>query len=126
MDYFKFLNEVIKRGIDAARRDYTRDEQQEMLNGSVAGFVCCRGKTPDQLRELLERVRKEMLSLGFPPTDKYWFYRCKEAEVEWVCNCVGAMLMDQGLPVIYAPTARAMLSVADIIGVKGGDDEKVE
>ena len=36
----------------------------------------------------------------------YWYARCFALEVEWVCNVVSAMLMNEGRPTIVTPTAR--------------------
>ncbi len=52
--------------------------------------------------------------------DNYWWFRCYQAEVEWVCNVVSAMLMNEGhiTPLLsWLPTANGYIKVASIIGV---------
>jgi hypothetical protein len=54
MNYHEFLERVVDEGIAAAKAYYTRPEQKQKLDGSIAGFEACRGKTPPELKELLE------------------------------------------------------------------------
>jgi hypothetical protein len=70
------------------------------------------------LAELLEAARHASQDARDRQDDKYWFYRCYEAEVEWVCNCVSVILHNHGMPVIIHPTSRAYLHMATILGVK--------
>lgn len=119
MDFFEFLTAVIEKGITAARRDYTRPDQEQKLNGSIAGFEACRGKNPLELKDLLDAAGISV-SDAYRGDDKaqYWWYRCYQAEVEWVCNVISAALYNQGLPVIITPTCRGMITASEIVGVK--------
>ena len=119
MNYTKFLEQVIDKGIEAAKRDYSRPEQKDKLEGSIKGFEACRGKQPQELLELLVSARKETHKAFVNKVTNYWYIRCQEGEIEWVCNCVSAMAMNQGLLTIIPPTCRAALTVAEIIGVQG-------
>lgn len=116
MTYEKFLERVINDGIEAAKSDYANDKMKRQ--GSVAGFEACRGKTPAQLAELLAQAREATHLACLKRVEGYWRVRCYEAEVEWVCNCVSAMAMNEGLETIIPPTARGVMKVAEIVGVR--------
>jgi len=116
VDYLSFLNRIIDDGISAAREDYAK--KPDKLQGSVEGFEACRGKTPPELAKILEEARRNTSKAHFDHASDYWKIRCFEAEVEWVCNCVSAILMNQNLPTIIPPTARAYIKAAEIVGVK--------
>lgn len=125
-----FLTRIIDDGIEAAEKDYGRDKgpyTESMLDGSKAGFKACRDKTPYELKTVLnearartqEHLKKVMQTLNEDEEAlrTYWHNRCFELEVEWVCNCVSALLMQLGEPVIVPPTVRAVIRVAEIVGV---------
>lgn len=122
MEYLKYLEQIINDGIEAAKRDYAAPRQAAKLKGSIAGFEACRGLQPLEIAALLKR-RQEMTRQAFCDrqrgSESYWEIRCFEAEVEWVANCVSAVLMNQGLPVIVNPTARGVIKAAEIVGVSG-------
>jgi hypothetical protein len=80
------LNQIIDDGIEAARADYTKPSQKLKLEGSIKGFEDCRGKAPAEIVALMveanERAYKAMRDKE--PTEHYWYWRCRAAEVEWV------------------------------------------
>jgi hypothetical protein len=119
MTFDKFLTRVIDEGIAAAKADYTRPNQKHKLKGSIAGFEACRGKDTNGLKELLEATATATWEAHEREAKDYWWYRCYEAEVGWVCNCVSALLQTAGAPTIVTPTARGVLKAAEIVGVKG-------
>jgi len=114
---------VIDEGIEAVRRDYTRADQKEKLEGSVAGFEGCRGLDQNELADLLTTARGWANKRALRAYDdaeagrSYWWHRCFELEVEWVCNVLSAALMNSGLPTIVPPTARGAMKAAQILGV---------
>lgn len=116
MTHDEFLNRIIEKGIAAAERDYVRDPKKR--DGAVAGFRACQGKTPTELKTLLEACAVSREDARKNNRENYWWYRCYEAEVSWVCNVVSAALMSQGLPVIIQPTARGVLAAGEILGVR--------
>lgn len=128
MNYDEFLTAVIERGIKGAKLDY--EKKPSKLKGAVDGFTACRGKDPAMLKELLRRARQytngakvSRRTKDAVTSDRYWEIRCFELEVEWVCNCVSVLLMNNGgdgKDVIVPPTARAVIAVADIVGVREG------
>jgi hypothetical protein len=117
MYHDEFLERVINEGIEAAQKDYA--DKPERLNGSLAGFEACRDKNTLELAELLSAATTASRDARMNENPDYWWYRCYELEVEWVCNCVSAVLWNQGLPTIITPTARGLFQAAKIIGVKG-------
>jgi hypothetical protein len=119
MDYNEFLTKVIDEGIEAANADYTKESEKEHLDGSVAGFNACRNKSPEELVEVWNSASKECQNAFNEQKDNYWWYRCFQLEVEWVCNVVSAMLANEGhQPLLsWLPTASAAMKAASIIGV---------
>jgi len=115
MTYEVFLEQVISKGIDACCQSYKADPLKR--SGAVAGFEACRGKTPEQLKLTLAAASEKREAARWDENKRYWFFRCFEAEVEWVCNVVSAMLYNQGLPVIITPTYRGVIQAAAIVGV---------
>ena len=118
MNHEEFIKRVVEEGIKAAQRDYCRPDQKDKRDGSIAGFKACIGKSIDELKELLESCAIATEDARKRKADDYWWFRCYEAEVSWLCNCLSVVLMNEGLPVIVPPTARAAMLVATIIGVK--------
>lgn len=124
MTLAEFIAEIVKDGIEAAGRDYSRPDAtgRAMRSGAVDGFKACLGKTPDELRALLasERKKTESLRRGTSPSSTedaahYWYQRCKEAEIEWVCGCVSVVLNEQGGEPISGMTARQVLHSARVL-----------
>lgn len=117
--YEALLERVVADGIEACRRDYADDADK--LEGSIAGFEACRGRTPEQLAALLVEARAETQaayrSSPDPEPTRYWYWRCRELEIEWCCNVVSACLANEGLPIIVPPTARGAMKAAEIVGV---------
>jgi hypothetical protein len=142
MDYDTFLHKLINVGIEAAREDYggtpenaelhgrqvrpttTEKHRADKLVGSIDGFEACRGKQPHEIAELMVDARKKLQEAYVRVSEKeisdgeYWRIRCRQAEIDWVANCVSVILVNQGVMPIAPPTVRAALTVAKIIGVK--------
>ncbi len=115
MDLATFLESIIVDGISAAKIDYKETSDAHKLSGAIAGFEACRGKTPKELATLLGIARNEMQAAFVEEKKDYWFFRCKEAEIEWVCNCVSAALINEGFDPIVTPTARGELKANQIL-----------
>ena len=125
MNYHEFLDRVVSDGIEAVKKDYSKPEQEPKRRGAIQGFEDCRGKSPTEIAELLKKAEKRTFEASIRVNEseisdgEYWAIRCREAEIEWVANVVSAMLMNQGLPIIVAPTARGAMKAAEIVGVEG-------
>jgi len=120
MNYNEFLTRVIDEGIEAATSDYTKESEKSQLEGSIAGFNACRDKSPEELVAVWNEATKKMNEAFGEQKDNYWWYRCYQSEVEWVCNVVSAMLMNQGnyAPLLsWLPTANGATKAASIVGV---------
>jgi hypothetical protein len=119
MDYDAFLTRVIDEGIEAVKKDYPGSTPAKKMKreGSIEGFEACRGLKPDELKDLLHDASKTVQVAYREQSDDYWRIRCREAEIEWVCNVMGAMMVAQGLRPIVPPTARGTMKAAAILGV---------
>lgn len=117
MDYGAFLTRVIDDGIKAVNIDYADDPTRR--DGSLKGFEECRGKTPEELLRLkAETASKARQAFNNEAAD-YWYWQARDAEVDWVCNVVSAILMNEGKQPLcsWYPTARAVMKAAEIVGV---------
>lgn len=119
MQYHDFLNKVIDEGIEAATNDYIEEKYKLHLEGSIAGFEACRNKTPSELLEIWEECQEYILKVpgNRKDMDKYWWFKCYQLEVEWVCNVISVVLIYEGKPPIlsWLPTFNGMLKAASII-----------
>ena len=119
MNLNEVINRIIDDGVVAAKRDYSNPRNPnhpQMQRGAVAGFEACRGLEPEQLLVLWNESRAESDHSRRNSATNYWEHCCFELEVEWVCNCVSAVLYHNGLPSLGPlwPTAKASLKVAEI------------
>ena len=116
MNINEFLEIIINDGIESVKKCYSKPEDDHKLKGSIDGFEACRNKNPLELRGLFEKTCKERM--GAFDHDNYWRIAYKNLQVEWVCNCVSAILLNQKLPVIIPPTARGVMRAAEVAGIK--------
>lgn len=119
MNLTEFIDKVIEHGIAAAKADYTRPDQADKLRGSLDGFEACRGKDPVQLAKLLGEAAKATAVAHMERAENYWEIRCKEMEIEWVCNEVSAILVQNNLPPIVTPTVRGAMAAYRIVASEG-------
>ncbi len=117
MEYETFLTKVVDDGVEAARKSYA--SRPDKLRGSIAGFEACRGKSPEELKTMLEAAGVGTMAASICRADNYWEVRCHELEIEWVCNVMSAALQSQNAATIVTPTARGLMKAASILGVKG-------
>lgn len=118
MDLITFINKVIDQGIEAAKADYVKPDQKKNLEGSIKGFEDCRGKSPTELKELLHVASKTANDIIFTDdVTEYWYYRCRALEIEWVCNCVSAILVNEGQAPLssFLPTSRGVMKANEIL-----------
>jgi hypothetical protein len=118
MFYGDALNAIIDDGIEAVRLDYIKPCDTLKRDGSIAGFQACRDKKPVEIAILLALARQQTQDARTGRPEDYWYWRCRECEIEWVANVISAMLMNQGLPGIVPVTARGVLKAIDIVGVR--------
>lgn len=114
MTYEEFLARIIKDGLAEVQEVYK--DQPNKLKGAIAGFKTCENRTPAELALELKKATGTMQWLYTQSDhDRYWRARMKQAQIEFVCNCVSAMLMNEKKPVIINPTALGMMKAAEII-----------
>lgn len=119
MNYLEFLTRIVDDGLVAARADYGNSpSQSQELTGSLAGFEQCRDLMPNDLTLLLVEAREETRTAFLAQADNYRYLRCREIEIEWVCNCVSAMLVNQGQPPICDVTVSGLLKAASVVGLR--------
>jgi hypothetical protein len=126
MNYDEFLTHVIDDGIAAAGESYKNDDLKR--EGAIAGFEVCRGKSPLELTQRLDAAAKLVHAGRVLEPERYWRHVCFHAEIEWVCNVVSAMLLNQGTGValIVNPTARGYIKAAEIVGVTDAEPWQLE
>ena len=121
MNYEEFLTQVIDNGLKSIAEDARMAKYPKRVEGSKEGFEACRGKTPEQLAQLLVEANRKTLNARMdykgPTIEEYWKQVHYALQIEWVCNSVSALLMNQGLPVIVNPTARGLINASKIVGV---------
>ena len=117
MDWNKFINKIIDLGIKAAKQDYIRSDQKDLLRGSIDGFEECRDKSTAELSDILQKARTTYSKVNSDSHKDVWYSRGFYNEIEWVCNVVSAAQYNQNLPTIIIPTVNGMRTAAKILGV---------
>lgn len=117
MTYEDFLNKIIDDGIEECKIAYA--DQTYKLRGCLEGFNACRGKNDVELSELLTAASEQVgKAYGKGNPGPYWQTRMKLAQIEFVCNVVSAVLMNNQKKPIIAPTAIGMQKAASILRVQ--------
>jgi hypothetical protein len=106
------LNHIIDDGIEAARLDYAKPQQTLKREGAIAGFEACRGKAPAEIAALLVEANERAMQAMLERDPRYWFWRCRAANIEWTVNILSNILDAQVLPPISAMTARGRIKAA--------------
>lgn len=115
------IERVIETGIEAAKRDYSKRTDAigvGKLEGALAGFEACRGRSLAEMRaRLLQEEGRSAALRHEEPFDEvaYWHGRCLIAEIEWVLNCASAFQAMNGQEPAGGYTARGFMNVADIL-----------
>lgn len=121
MKYDEFLNQVIANGLKSLAKDERLAKYPKRVEGSKEGFEACRGKDTEQLAAILTEANRLALNarqdFSGPTIEEYWKVRYYGIQIEWVCNTVSALMMNQGLPPIIRPTARGLINAAKVVGV---------
>lgn len=114
----EFLDRLIDGGIAELALHYPGEgRERQKREGGTKGFEECRGKSPAELALLLAEANDRLGAARAAGADDYWFQRYRQLEVDWVCNCVSAALMNEGRPTIVFPTARGFARAAAVLGV---------
>ncbi len=81
----RFIDKMCADGTAGAREHY--GHRPDKLKGSIKGFeevAACRTKM--ELDDLLARAQLDRQQMMLEQADDYWFWRCREAEIEWSCQ----------------------------------------
>jgi len=119
MKYEDFLTRIIEEGIESAKEDYAGTTPAKTIKreGAVQGFLTCKDCTPEQLVELYQAAGEKVNNAYREQAKDYWHWRCYQAEIEWVCNVVSAMLANEGskplLP--HLPTGNGVRKASSIL-----------
>lgn len=114
------LEIIINDGIKVATEDYNKPEQKEHLEGSVDGFNACRNLDVAGLIDMYKTANKYVKNAYDEKDEKYWYFRCYQAEIEWVINVVSALfiLHDEKVEIIdYLPTVNGMSKAMHVMSV---------
>jgi hypothetical protein len=114
VNYRAFLNRICDDGIEEVARAYT---DANKIDGARAGFEEAR-QTLDahDLKAVLAAAKADTIKARDYDAERYWWYRIRELQIEWVANVVSASLYNNGQPVIVQPTMRGWNKAADILG----------
>jgi hypothetical protein len=116
--YQDFLSKVVDESIDGATKDYGGREDdvgKAKLRGAVAGLKACRDLSPPQLAKLLVRaIGTHQKAVHKTNKERYWWINCFRNEVEWICNVISCVLINEGIHPIIQPTEKAAHMAARI------------
>lgn len=116
--YENFISRVVDNGVSTAHKDY--ENNPEKREGAVAGFEACRGKTPGEIKILLDmsnvaiqQAYKEMNKKNLPE-GRYWRLWAYYTEIQWVANVVSAEQQAKGQEPMVPPTATGIMAAAKL------------
>jgi hypothetical protein len=116
----EFIEIIVVDGIVAVTEDYSSEDEKHKLEGAIEGFNLCKGKNPEQILEEWKKTSDErnIAHRNDVGEKEYWKIACKNAEIEWVLNCISAVLMNEGVrPLLsWHPTARAVMKASEVLG----------
>lgn len=116
MKYEDFLQVIVQESLIAARDSYS--DSPDRLSGAESGLRACLGKSPDELKMVLKQAQEMSKEARFDRSDNYWEVRCYEIEVEWVCDCISAILVKNGRePILGKPTKRGIMNADRVMRV---------
>lgn len=122
MRMIDFIHAVCDAGIEEVQREYARPDQQRKRDGALAGFAEARAVTDvEQLTDLWQAAQERAYALMRDEPNGniniYWRERYHALQLEWVMNCVSAVLRNEGKPPLAAhlPTGRAMMQADRIL-----------
>lgn len=115
MVYDDFLEKIIKDGIIYSEKKYAKN--QEKLMAATLGLDACRNKKPNELLGLLNEARKITQKTNIN-SKLYIIVSTYELTIEWVCNCIAAMMIVQKQKPIVQPTMRGFLKMSEVLRVR--------
>lgn len=120
MKFGDFLARIIVEGVEALERVHTADLPSPSTAGALAAYdACVQCDSPPELGILLAFTRNKHLELigePVPDAEKCVFAEGFADTVAWVCNCVSALLLNEGYPPIITPTSRGIMKCSELLG----------
>lgn len=111
----EFLNTIIEDGIKEVMATYTRPDQKEKMDGSIAGFEACRDRSDEELLMLKGKAEETCRRAMLEKANDYWWHRCFELQVEWTLNVLSAAMYVHDMDVLVPVTARGMAKAMNIL-----------
>ena len=131
----KEIDELGKEGVRVRfigqRQRFSSDLQKSMNdaerdtanNSAITLWACMSYGGRAEIIEATKKMNKEYFfertikDAGISRERDFWYYRCYQAEVEWVCNVVSAVLVNEGGKSLFAhlPTARGWIKANEIL-----------
>lgn len=105
------FREFLIRLIDEERVELLKDfVEKTQVQGGLAGLRACKDKSPPELAHLLKRAYFARQD-AFHRTvlSRYHWINAFFWEVEWICNVVSVILVNQEIDPIIQPSMRAAL-----------------
>ena len=125
IQYGEFLERLCRRSLEAAQESYKNDPPK--LAGARNAYAAMRGKSAEELAGMLAAAKSRTYSERLKAQGVYWslpegpstcrFWIARETEIEWICNCLGAVLAGQNVPspFAYLVTARGYINASKIV-----------
>lgn len=115
MKLSQFIGRIVEGSRIAVHTAYRHDESK--WTGAMAGLEACWDMTPSQLLILLDAAKIAQARAEKLDHNRVEEIRAFRYEVEWVCDCVSVVLLNQGQTPLIEPSVNAYAKVADIVGV---------
>jgi hypothetical protein len=118
--YTEFLARIVVEGVEGLERVAAVDDASPSTAGAVAAYdACVECDSPPELGILLAFARNKHIDLIMAPVPNA--YECLFAQgfadtVAWVCNCVSALLLNEGYPALIPPTSRGIMKCSELLG----------
>ena len=120
------IDRVVEEGLQELTEGFHTPDNLCKARGRLQGLVDCRGKTSQQILELLEvchtntcQLRNQCFGavgeiLEGAPLEEFWTSRHREMAVEWVLDVVSVGKFIQGHPTLVTPSLRGMMKFMDL------------
>jgi hypothetical protein len=88
--------------------------------GCEACLECASAPEIGQLLVFARANHVEVLAAPLPDLDACVFAEYFKREITWICECVSALLLNEGMDAMIRPGSRAVLKCAELLGVAPG------
>lgn len=120
MTYTEFVRQIITEGVEVLASAALETPESPQLAGALSACeACLKCDSAPALGVLLAFARNkhaDVLREPVPDADRCLFAQGFAYEVEWICNCVSALLLNEGLQPLITPTSRGIMKCAELLG----------